>query len=459
MAKLLIRCGMLPFEPVTVIDMLKKDRMGSNNGNLIYQYSVIRTLLTEKNEVYADGYQIDPAQAKQINETYDAYIIPLADAFRDNFRNHLRAYTKLFKQLTIPIYVIGVGIRAPYEPNLEDGFSFDQDVKAFITSVLEHSAMIGLRGQITADYLGKLGFKAEKDYTVIGCPSLYTFGNQLSIRPLILHKQSQISLNASNVSFKRAVDFLEKIAHTYANYYFIPQIYRELFLTYLGGPSLQGTVPNYPHSITSEFYQMGKIHFFLNAKTWFDYIKDMDFSVGTRLHGNIAATINGTPNLTIVQDARMRELVEYHLLAAVSVNEVNAKISLEDLLDHVDLHSAEKIHSKRFQHFIHFLDINGIDHIYKNDINRKGAPLDEKIASTRFSEPVKPITVVSDQTKFIRLREGLDIQKNKFENEKSMLLNKYQLSLKNNQQHKQFQNHRKQSLISQIVGKIKAPFV
>ncbi|STY45240.1 Uncharacterised protein [Listeria grayi] len=130
MARLLVRCGMMPYEPITAIDMLAKDRMGSNSGNLAYQHSVIRTLLTEENEIFADGYLIDPMQAEQINADYDAYILPLADAFRHDFRKKLRDYAELFNRLTIPVYVIGVGLRAPYEPNLKEGFAFDEDVKA-----------------------------------------------------------------------------------------------------------------------------------------------------------------------------------------------------------------------------------------------------------------------------------------------------------------------------------------
>lgn len=471
MARLLVRCGMMPYEPITAIDMLAKDRMGSNSGNLVYQHSVIRTLLTEENEIFADGYLIDPMQAEQINADYDAYILPLADAFRHDFRKKLRDYAELFNRLTIPVYVIGVGLRAPYEPNLKEGFAFDEDVKAFVSAVLNKSQMIGLRGQITADYLTRLGFQAETDHTVIGCPSLYTFGDTLRIKPLKLDSQAFISVNASNVSFKRVVDFLENITHTYPNHCFVPQVYRELSLTYLGGPSIRGTAPNYPHKITSDLYKSGKVKFFLNAATWFEYIKQADLSIGTRLHGNIVATINGTPNITIVQDARMRELADYHQLTAVSVQELHAGTKLTDLVEQVDFHSAEKVHAARFAHFIAFLDKNNINHIYQTDHQRKTAPLDQIVVNTSMPEAVEPITAISDEAKLIRLQQGLDVQKKKTDNEKRQLLEFWQAKTAVLEQTRNANGlrsvlpeslkkpiRRTRNIASRIIGKWKSPF-
>src|SRR5699024_2597558 len=125
-------------------------------GNLVYQYSIIRTLMTEDTTITPDYYKRNPNRAEEINEKYDCYIIPLADAFREDFIPILRDYTKLIKKLTIPVVVIGVGLRAPFEPKLNEGFPFDEDVKQFVKAVLEKSSMLGLRGEITSEYLSKL---------------------------------------------------------------------------------------------------------------------------------------------------------------------------------------------------------------------------------------------------------------------------------------------------------------
>ncbi|MCI4170884.1 polysaccharide pyruvyl transferase family protein, partial [Bacillus spizizenii] len=76
---------------------------------------------------------------------------------------------------TLPVVVIGVGLRAPFAPKLNEGFPIDQDVKAFVSAVLERSNMIGVRVEITAKYLSRLGFREGIDHTVIGCPSMYAY--------------------------------------------------------------------------------------------------------------------------------------------------------------------------------------------------------------------------------------------------------------------------------------------
>src|SRR5699024_6577063 len=137
--KILIRSGISPLDVFEADYMIDKNSIGGNVGNLIYAYSVYRALTTEGTTIIPDYYKIDHNEADYINENYDCYVIPLADAFREPFMPALRRYTKLIKKLNIPVIVIGVGLSAPFEPKLNEGFPFDQDVKDFVTAVLEKS--------------------------------------------------------------------------------------------------------------------------------------------------------------------------------------------------------------------------------------------------------------------------------------------------------------------------------
>ncbi len=146
MKRYLIRSGIAPNEIKAPEEMILNNLIGGNIGNLIYAYSIYRNLTTENVEIVPDRYRINENDADYINKNYDAYIIPLADAFRDTFVASLKAYTKLFKKLNIPVIVIGAGVKAPIDKNVEDGFSFDKEVKDFVNAVLERSNIIGLRG-------------------------------------------------------------------------------------------------------------------------------------------------------------------------------------------------------------------------------------------------------------------------------------------------------------------------
>lgn len=426
MTKILIRSGMLPFETYDEFDLLDRDRFGSNNGNLIYQYSVIRTLMREDVKVVSDEYSTNPNNAKKINENYNAYIIPLADAFRESFIPNLRKYTKLIKKLNIPVIVIGVGLKAPYNYDVKRGFNFDEDVIDFMKAVLEKSNKVGLRGQLTADYLESLGFQAEKDFTVIGCPSMYTFGRNIKLKEVSLNRDSLISVNASNIVTDNVMEFLIGISNKYNNYYFIPQSYRELLLNYFGFDRINNVVENFPKDIASKFYKEGRVKYFLNAPTWFDYMKETNLSIGTRLHGNIVATINGTPSITIVQDARMRELSEYHALPSITPLDLKEYKNLENIIKNIDFTLVEKVHPKRFDHYLEFLEDNNLKHIYIGNKNRIDAPLDDLVQKITFDEPIKTITTISEREREIRLIRGFKIYKqrnNRLNNKKIKLLN------------------------------------
>ncbi|MCB5952922.1 polysaccharide pyruvyl transferase family protein [Enterococcus sp. BWT-B8] len=411
--RILIRSAMTPLENYTAEELLKKDRFGVNVGNLVYQYSVYRLLYDEVNTLTPDGLIMDPNRADWINENFDLYVLPFADAFRPDFRKYLKLYTELFKRLKIPICILGIGMRASYEPNLQEKFVFDDDTKAFINAALEKSSMIGLRGEITAEYLTKLGYTPEKDFSVIGCPSLYTFGRNLTLREINLQENSRISLNGTQGMSQDLMDYLVSISKQFPDHFFIPQVWSEMVTGYLGGPSIAHTADSYPYSIESDFYKEGKVKFFLNAKSWFDYMKTVDFSVGSRLHGNITATINGTPSLTIASDARVRELVSYHKLPSIPLHLIDYDKPLSQYVEETDFKSPERQQEHNFDHYLDFLNTNGIETIFSKDRNRKFAPIDEVLAKINYEKPVKPIISVSDSEKINRLSFGLDWYKEK----------------------------------------------
>ena len=118
MRKILIRAGMRPTDNCDYIDMIKNNRIGSNIGNLVYQYSVCKTLMTTEDTEFVPTnyrYHFSDKEIDTFNSSYDCFVIPLADAFRQDFVRELKGMTKLIKALKIPCYVIGVGLKAPLD--------------------------------------------------------------------------------------------------------------------------------------------------------------------------------------------------------------------------------------------------------------------------------------------------------------------------------------------------------
>lgn len=381
-----MRAGMSPLDNFSADEIIFRNLLGTNVGNLIYAYGLFRTLTKEDVSVVPTYYKLE-TDADKVNEEYDAFVIPLADAFRADFMPEIRKMTTLVKKLKIPCVVTGVGLRASFEPSSELKFSFDDDVRNFIKAILEKSAMVGVRGEITADYLTQLGFREGTDHKAIGCPSMYTYGRELKLKELNLTTESRISINSSVLSQIPVFDFLNRTADSIKDHYFLPQKLEELKLIYLGSEyKHKQKCDMYPHRITDKIYSEDRVKYFLRATEWIDFLRTVDLSIGGRLHGNITALISGTPSVIIPHDARMRELTDFHALPHIWANEVNEKTDVFDLVSKIDFQKVQKKHKENFDNFVSFLNINELDNIYKEDINNKVAPLDSQIHNDNKNE-------------------------------------------------------------------------
>lgn len=393
MKRIYIRAGLSPLENYSPLQLLKNNAIGDNVGNLIYAYSVFRSLMTDEDtEIVANHYKVDPKDADKINEEYDCFIIPLADAFRKDFVGEMRRTTELIKRLKIPCVIVGVGLRAPFEPKLNESFVFDEEVKDFMKAVLDKSAIVGVRGEITSSYLSRLGFREGTDHTIIGCPSMYMFGKELEVRDFKLSNESLVSINNSVMSPNNVQEFLERSMEQIPNHYYLPQRIDELRLLYAGTPySHTQNRPLYPCTLDKHLYKEDKVKFFNNVPTWMEFLRTVDLSFGGRLHGNIAAIISGAPALLIPHDARMRELTEYHNITHVWAKDIKKDTNIFNLVEKLDFKQVLDGHDKRFKHYVDFLNKNGIEHIFKDGINPKVAPLDKKMSELDLYEPIQSI--------------------------------------------------------------------
>ncbi|MBQ6038603.1 MAG: polysaccharide pyruvyl transferase family protein [Bacteroidaceae bacterium] len=182
--RILVRAGFDPLKDYKPLDFLNKNLVGDNLGNLLFAYGAMNVLWTENSSIKQmyDKSHYSDEEVDYINNNFDVFVMPMADAFRTSYITQLKSYTSLIQKLKIPVIVLGIGFRTTYEPQFCITPELDSIVKQFVSAVLEHSSKLGLRGEITATYLSKLGFKEDRDYVPIGCPSLYTYGNKPHIR-------------------------------------------------------------------------------------------------------------------------------------------------------------------------------------------------------------------------------------------------------------------------------------
>lgn len=389
MKNIYIRAGMSPFENFPAEKILLNNSIGTNVGNFLYVYGILRNITQADTVITPNHYKSNytDAEIDEINQTQDIFIIPLADAFRNDFVNSLNAMTNLVKKLTIPCVIIGVGLRAPFEPDFSTPYDFDEAVKSFVSAVLDKSSMVGVRGEITSAYLSHLGFREGTDHMAIGCPSMYTAGPTLTIREANITKDSRVCINSSVTTPDNVHEFLDRVTKEFDDWHFVPQVLSELRLLYTGSPYITKCNPLYPRYITDETYATGKSEFFLNVPTWFEYMSKADLSIGSRLHGNIAAILAGTPSILIPKDARVRELSEYHDITRVNAADITSETDIWKLIESVDFQQPCHRQKENFDRFLSFLDKNSIPHIYQ-DGTPDIIPFAERMKEVELQPPV-----------------------------------------------------------------------
>lgn len=411
--KILIRASVSPFKVHKPIDVICQKVIGNNTGNLLFAYSMTRTLYTEDTEIdfLADKEVAHGnVKAEYINENYDFLVLPMANSFRKQFMQCMGKWTDIIEKLTIPVVVTGIGIQMPYEPDVTEKHVYDECAKRFITAVLNHSASVGVRGTITESYLKHLGFSGN-NIDVTGCPSFEMFGPGLPIRekkPLTKDSSVCVTGSVSNpVNFK---EFMIRNRKVLPNYYFMPQFVDDLKLMYLGVPlpPTKDSQTLYPHLINDEVFVNDKARFFINFPSILEFNKDIDFNYGTRIHGAVGSILSGVPSFLFPTDARIRELAEYHNVPNMPASLVDENTDIFDIYEKTDFSQVNVGHEERFWHFVDFLNNNGLPHIYL-DKGRTTVPFDEKIKDIEFEGPIHSLTTCSREEMIERISFGQEL--------------------------------------------------
>ena len=413
MKRYLIRTAVDPRIHYSAYDLADKGFIWSNSGNLIFQYAVMNVLGTEDTvfEPITDYDITDPKSIDKINETFDAVILPFADAFRESFRQGLIRYTDFIKKLTIPCHVIGIGLNAEYEPDFTQPRKFDEEVREFVSAVLEHTTQIGLRGELTGKYLETLGFIPEKHFTVIGCPSLYMHGSDINTRYPVKNPQKF----ATNINIRcsdQVEHFLERNLRFYENCDLIQQREAEFFDMYYG---INGSkqITNLHKGLYRKLKAENRVKFFMNVPDWLDYMQGIDLFFGCRIHGTVAAVLGGVPSVFIPIDSRTRELAGYHGIATLEEEKLKDK-SILTYLERLDFSAFGRLHENNLLHYIDFLRINGLSSILDEKLSWPygTSPMEKSIFDAYEQEtypPVDSFAYVDAKEKFRRSGEAAKV--------------------------------------------------
>lgn len=221
----------------------------------------------------------------------------------------------MLKKADLPIAVIGLGVQANLNENLDD---IDPNSLKFVQLLKDSQANISVRGKHTGTVLEKLGVK---DYTITGCPS--NFINPKKNLGVLLEEKfrSLTSLNnlIVNCDVKKIkadlvphlVRFTEENNGTW-----VTQVFPEI--SFLRNQATDAEIKNLLHSDKimkpgnpNFIFSFIKKHgcYFLDVDAWMEFLIKFDLSMGTMLHGNMMAWQAGVPAVWIPHDARTLELI------------------------------------------------------------------------------------------------------------------------------------------------------
>lgn len=383
MTRILIRAGKSPFTPMTAYDTFDKNVIGNNNGNLLFSSAAHKMLAAEGVVVKAHGFNFSAAQAPKVNDEFDKFVLPLANAFRLGFEPQLKRITAFINKLTIPTVMLSGGAQSGPDGTFDNLKPMEPAVKAFCRAVLKTSSHITVRGEKTAEYIRGLGFN---DVMVVGCPSMTMNGPGHRVEPLVNKDSYKIAYNIES-SKDLMGELVESIERDHDATYFPQDM--STFEQMLWGIEKYKTTRDQrlPLRMSHHQFTSNKAEYHLDPYTWINRMKDFDLSFGPRIHGNVIPILAGTPSVVFAHDSRTQELAEYHEVPHFTPDEVASVENLDQVIERADFTKFNAGHTARFEKVQKFLNENGITTIYDKGQEKARTKYENRMSNLELPEP------------------------------------------------------------------------
>lgn len=311
----------------------KYDAVGGNTGNIIFDTALYN--LIDADRVYWDSTQ-------DIIDQYDQFITTSYIWIRQN-QEIPSAIDRVGDKPFIPM---SVGLQANnYDPNFVLHPKVVKDLKR-----MAERCIIGCRGEYTAEILQKYGIK---NTMIIGCPSIY----------MGLYSSNKVEKNLSNEP--------HNIVTNFSTFWRKLKSYETDFLYYAAKHNF-AFIEQTSNVFQKEYWDEKKGDFnfisnwlknkkiFFSYTDWLDEIKNYDFAIGYRFHGNVIAVNNGIPALFIYSDSRVQELCDFFKLPMIKANDFSSSKPLDFWYDKADYSEFNKLIPSKKLLFEEFCKKNNI---------------------------------------------------------------------------------------------------
>lgn len=311
--------------------------VGLNSGNLVFREALLHNL-SLANMSYEDYCQMP--------ERFKGLPIVTTDLIWINENSDFDyLYNRVQQLKDIAFVPMSVGLQAK---SFRTDFRLNDSVKRVLAAIQER-AVIGVRGEYTAEILNKHGIK---NIDVIGCPSLYYENNP------------DFKISRTNYP-------IQKVCVNFRTFYGLLSVKEKHFLTYCANRrydfveqtdymfSPENAADTAYYNYVSKWIDHKKKLFF-DVDEWKNYLADFQFSMGLRFHGNVVALWNRIPALFFIIDSRTEELVRYFNLPFLKMQDFDDRKPIEYYYELADYTLFNSNYEKKFLKYQEFLRKNKI---------------------------------------------------------------------------------------------------
>ena len=321
----------------------------NNTGNYFFEYAVKKQLADYECVLRASDI---PVGCECLILSMSNFLSPYTDLGR---------FTQTLEEKRVKkIVMIGAGAQAN---DYNESISLTDGTKRFLHFIAERSESIGVRGNYTKKIMEDYGVTNAE---VIGCPSIFLHRNRdFSVKSLNLPENPKVAFHYTPTGhYRDSLAYLNTMALEFGSAYIaqseldLVKMYDDDEVQYMFSYYNDGKYS--PDQLKSWFLLNTK--WFFDMDTWMSFMSTLDFSVGSRFHGNMAAIQSGVPALNLVFDTRTRELCEYLNLPTMQLDEINSDTTLENLYERADYSLFNATYATKYNAYINFLNRNGVAH-------------------------------------------------------------------------------------------------
>jgi hypothetical protein len=280
---------------------------GQNTGNLAF-FHALGTHIAANISYF--GWNFEP---DHVNERVDCLVIAAANQLNPAW--DLADVASRLERVRVPVCVVGLG--AQWHGDIAD-LHLSKGTVRFAKILAEKAHVIGVRGEQSGIALEKIGVR---NWNVIGCPSLFINLNQPRLGRLI--EANFISRGAAPnkviINFDVGSNMAGALERTEA---MVRNTHVSLVcqapLTAVAMARGDDVPQDANYAVVMDTFARTSAAFkstairsavsFFSVDAWLEWCHAYDFSIGTRLHGNIIAMQAGIPSMVIAHDGRTEEL-------------------------------------------------------------------------------------------------------------------------------------------------------